>query len=77
MSIERIKSTLLAARDAVDGLMNDDLALRQIEQSSLVLVRTLENKGRIFACGNGGSMSDAMHYAEELTGRYQKNRPVE
>jgi D-sedoheptulose 7-phosphate isomerase len=36
---------------------------------------TLQAKGRIFSCGNGGSMCDAMHFAEELTGRYRKDRP--
>jgi D-sedoheptulose 7-phosphate isomerase len=33
-------------------------------------------KGRIFSCGNGGSMCDAMHFAEELTGRYRNDRPA-
>ena len=46
-----------------------------IEKASQYLIETLEVKGTIFACGNGGSMCDAMHFAEELTGRYQKNRP--
>ena len=34
-----------------------------------------ERKGRVYSCGNGGSMCDAMHFAEELTGRYRLDRP--
>jgi D-sedoheptulose 7-phosphate isomerase len=39
-----------------------------------MLIATFENERRVFTCGNGGSMCDAMHFAEELTGRYRKNR---
>jgi D-sedoheptulose 7-phosphate isomerase len=38
------------------------------------MASTYQNKGRIFSCGNGGSMCDAMHFAEELTGRFRKDR---
>jgi len=40
-----------------------------------LLIASFENKGKAFSCGNGGSMCDAMHFAEELTGRYRNNRP--
>lgn len=36
---------------------------------------TLANQGRIFICGNGGSAADAQHFAAELTGRFEKERP--
>jgi len=35
---------------------------------------SLKNDGKIISCGNGGSMCDAMHFAEELSGRYRNNR---
>ena len=38
------------------------------------MVFSLKNGGKIISCGNGGSMSDAMHFAEELTGRYRSDR---
>jgi D-sedoheptulose 7-phosphate isomerase len=75
VSVEHIKSTLLAAHEAVDGLLNNEAALLKIEEVSQLLIQTLEIEGSILACGNGGSMCDAMHFAEELTGRYRKNRP--
>ena len=38
------------------------------------MVTSINNGGKIISCGNGGSMSDAMHFAEELTGRFRENR---
>jgi D-sedoheptulose 7-phosphate isomerase len=75
VTITTIRSNLIAAREALDALLRSDSALSTIEKASQYLIETLEVKGTIFACGNGGSMCDAMHFAEELTGRYQKNRP--
>lgn len=39
-----------------------------------LMTTSLDNGGRLFSCGNGGSMCDAMHFAEELTGRFRKDR---
>lgn len=39
-----------------------------------LMVQSLKSGGKILACGNGGSMCDAMHFCEELTGRYRENR---
>jgi D-sedoheptulose 7-phosphate isomerase len=75
VTITTIRSNLIAAREALDALLRSDSALSTIEKASQYLIETLEVKGTIFACGNGGSMCDAMHFAEELTGRYQKTRP--
>ena len=55
-------------------LLSNELALLKIESAVKILIETFENGHRVFSCGNGGSMCDAMHFAEELTGRYRKNR---
>jgi len=47
----------------------------KLEQAGQLMVEAIKNKGKIVSCGNGGSMSDAMHFAEELTGRFRDNRP--
>ena len=47
-----------------------------IELAGKTLVKSLKNEGKIISCGNGGSMCDAMHFAEELTGRYRNDRPA-
>ena len=39
------------------------------------MIKTLKEEGKIISCGNGGSMTDAMHFAEELTARFRENRP--
>lgn len=48
----------------------------RLEKAGNIMVESLKNGGKIISCGNGGSMCDAMHFAEELTGRYRDNRPA-
>lgn len=45
-----------------------------IETAGQLMVTSIQNGGKIISCGNGGSMCDAMHFAEELTGRYRDDR---
>ena len=46
----------------------------QLEKFTDILIKTFENNGTVFTCGNGGSHCDSMHFAEEWTGRYRKDR---
>jgi D-sedoheptulose 7-phosphate isomerase len=48
----------------------------KIAEAGNVMVQSIKNGGKILSCGNGGSMCDAMHFAEELTGRYRNDRPA-
>ncbi|MCY1537597.1 Phosphoheptose isomerase [compost metagenome] len=73
--LSHIRKTLEEARTALDNFIANEQTLRNIERAAELLVESFENKGKAFSCGNGGSMCDAMHFAEELTGRYRKNRP--
>lgn len=66
---------LREAQAALASLLADAATLADIERAAALLVKTFEQGGRVYSCGNGGSMSDAMHFAEELTGRYRGNRP--
>ncbi len=50
--------------------------LQKISEASNLMVESLKNGGKIISCGNGGSMCDAMHFAEELSGRYRNDRPA-
>jgi D-sedoheptulose 7-phosphate isomerase len=45
-----------------------------IADAGQIMVQSIQNGGKIISCGNGGSMCDAMHFAEELTGRYRDDR---
>lgn len=47
-----------------------------IQQAAEILVRSFQTGGKVISCGNGGSMCDAMHFAEELTGRFRNDRPA-
>ncbi len=74
MSIELVRSTLKEAAAALDALLANDAALAAIDAAGTLLADTFARGGRAYSCGNGGSMCDAMHFAEELTGRFRDNR---
>lgn len=70
-----IDAALREAQTVLAELLNNDRALANIERAAALLIQTFERGGGIYSCGNGGSMSDAMHFAEELTGRFRHDRP--
>ncbi|MFC3110313.1 D-sedoheptulose 7-phosphate isomerase [Undibacterium arcticum] len=72
--IENIKASLLESKSALESFLSNRQSLLSVEAASAALIATVENKGKVYSCGNGGSMCDATHFAEELTGRYRKNR---
>jgi D-sedoheptulose 7-phosphate isomerase len=49
--------------------------LERVAQAGHTLAQCLRAGGKVISCGNGGSMSDAMHFAEELSGRFRESRP--
>ncbi len=49
--------------------------LQKISDAAVMIADSFKQQGKILSCGNGGSHCDAMHFAEELTGRYRENRP--
>jgi D-sedoheptulose 7-phosphate isomerase len=69
-----IQRTFIEARAALDALMANEATCRAIDDAGNCLADLFERGGRAFSCGNGGSMCDAMHFAEELSGRYRGNR---
>lgn len=50
--------------------------LDSVDMTSSIIAATIEKGKKIISCGNGGSMCDAMHFAEELTGKYREDRPA-
>jgi len=69
-----IRSSLIEAQSALNKFIDDEQNLQKIEKAVELFVHAFKNGGRAFSCGNGGSMCDSLHFAEELTGRYRKNR---
>ncbi len=62
------------AHRLLEQVMNDELFLKSIERAGEAMSMAIHAGNKIMSCGNGGSMCDAMHFAEELTGRYRDNR---
>jgi len=69
-----IEASLQEAQTGLAALLANEKTLGQIAAAAKQLVDSLSQGGKAFSCGNGGSMCDAMHFAEELTGRYRNNR---
>ena len=62
------------ARTVLDRFLADEANLQAIAQAAELMAASLTAGGKILSCGNGGSLCDAQHFAEELTGRYRLNR---
>jgi D-sedoheptulose 7-phosphate isomerase len=71
-----IQAELTEARTVLDLFLAEPANLAAIEQAARLMAESLRQKGKILSCGNGGSLCDAQHFAEELTGRYRQNRPA-
>jgi len=54
---------------------NTESSFQRISAAGNLMTEAVSNGNKIISCGNGGSMCDAMHFAEELTGRYRNDRP--
>src|SRR4051812_31004823 len=71
---EIISQELKEAQSVLDNFLNDPAQIEKIENAAGLMAEAINNGGKIISCGNGGSHCDAMHFAEELTGRYRDNR---
>ncbi|TXH63642.1 MAG: D-sedoheptulose 7-phosphate isomerase [Tolumonas sp.] len=70
-----IRNELETAQKALADFLADQANIESIEQAAKLIAASLRNGGKVMSCGNGGSHCDAMHFAEELTGRYREDRP--
>ncbi|KFX03038.1 phosphoheptose isomerase [Pectobacterium betavasculorum] len=70
-----IRSELKEAAETLNNFLSDDANIQSIQNAAVLLANAFKAGGKVISCGNGGSHCDAMHFAEELTGRYRENRP--
>ena len=70
-----VKGALVEGRLALEELLANEQTLSNIEEAGKLLAKSFLSGNRVFSCGNGGSMCDAMHFAEELSGRFRLGRP--
>lgn len=69
-----IRKNFLEAYQVLQNFLSDDANIRSIATAGDTMLTALKRGKKIISCGNGGSMCDAMHFAEELTGRFKDNR---
>ena len=70
-----IRHELNEAAQVLQAFIADPQNLLAIEAAATMIADSFRQEGKVLSCGNGGSHCDAMHFAEELTGRYRENRP--
>ena len=71
----RLDEHFSEAAQLLDTVRNDAAFMDAVEAAGMAMCQAIAQGGKIISCGNGGSMSDAMHFAEELSGRYRDDRP--
>lgn len=72
--IHSIQTSLQEGRRALDAFLDDASQTRSIEDAARMLAACFTAGGKVISCGNGGSACDAIHFAEEFTGRFIKDR---
>jgi D-sedoheptulose 7-phosphate isomerase len=71
-----LKQMFAEARALASWLETDEPTLEVVEAMADEMAGVLREGGRLLSCGNGGSLCDASHFAEELSGRYRDDRPA-
>lgn len=74
MEKANVLAALNDARDALDALISNEKTIEAVVAAAGLMADAVEGDGKVMSCGNGGSLCDAMHFAEEMTGRYRCNR---
>lgn len=73
--LQLFKGEFEEALQILEKFNADEQNFKTLVKAGELFVEALKKGNKIISCGNGGSMSDAMHFAEELTGRFRDERP--
>ncbi len=71
-----VQAELAEARTVLTQFLADERNITCIAEAAELIAASLKNGGKVLTCGNGGSLCDAQHFAEELSGRYRQDRPA-
>ena len=74
MTSDFIRASFADAADTLKAFLEDPSCLEGVQRFAEAARETLDRDGLLMSCGNGGSMCDAMHFAEEWTGRFRSDR---
>ena len=72
--LHSIRDALLEARDVLDRFTRNPENIATLAETAAFIRDVFEREGRVFTCGNGGSLCDAIHFAEECTGKFRSDR---
>lgn len=72
--LDIISQELNEAQIVLQNFLSNEKNIAGIEAAARLMADSIQIGGKILSCGNGGSHCDAMHFAEELSGRYRENR---
>lgn len=72
--MDAIRANFVEARNILDAFVNNEDNWIKFEKAGNMMVRAINAGRKIISCGNGGSLCDAMHFAEELSGRFRGDR---
>ena len=67
-------NNLIEAKEILERFIADTQAIQNANEAGLLMAKSIQSGGKIISCGNGGSMCDAMHFAEELSGKFRQDR---
>ncbi len=70
----QLKKNFLEAEQLLNEFNKEPSNFVKIEDAAQIIFHSVSNGGKVISCGNGGSMCDAMHFAEELSGRFRNDR---
>ena len=73
--MKTIQNEFIEAQEVLNAFIADENNFKLIANAGDLIIESFNNKGKLISCGNGGSMCDAMHFAEELSGRFRGDRP--
>ncbi|KPC53395.1 D-sedoheptulose 7-phosphate isomerase [Amantichitinum ursilacus] len=76
MSVQRVQAHFEEAAQVLAKVLADHALLSSIDAAADLLADAFRSGHKALSCGNGGSHCDAMHFAEELSGRYRGDRPA-
>jgi len=71
---QRIRQHFEEAQDVLSAFLGNPAHLQSVAEAAEAMSQSIAEGGKIISCGNGGSMCDAMHFAEEWTGRFRGDR---
>ena len=72
--LDKIKSSYQEAAKYFSEFAGNEESIKTTNQIANLIADTFRNGNKVIICGNGGSSTDAMHFAEEFTGRFRKAR---